>query len=519
MGMHFLTKRHRRERGPARPAGDFWAPDPRHDDRCISAMADDPAFDPDDAAFPGAVSERAARHRDEWARLQGEAGRPRALADDRPSAKTRYADGSDESTPMDPDDDRHPIFTDASKAHVEKLREGVAAWNEWRAEHPMIRPDLQGVDFTHEYWHDTPIFQPLETLTDWARERLPAGEPGQINLEGINLSRAVCRYAHFEGAYCGGAHFEGAYCPEAYFGSLGLSAYRNRLSAEDLSLSRGADETDDQFERRLGAARDAFVEKLPKRFKKSIGKPASLWGADFSPLVSMLTKVNGASLTVSGQIKGDPGNEEIGLLKGQVDLPGNDLTSKPQTQLAMLFGADLSGVYMRGANFTGAEMNEANVTGADFSHARFDGADVTDVAYDSKKLAGRCRGVQAETCFGNALFRRDVLDQDYLDSLKDKIEKDPVVWQDVRRNTLFGLLIGGLVAWLTTAGDIGSLLRPSWDILDLTFLRAITGFAVPVLLGVGLSFRWGKRLVFRLWGITDYGRDFDRVLMIAFGLS
>jgi hypothetical protein len=37
----------------------------------------------------------------------------------------------------------------ANEEQVSKLREGVEVWNQWRQEHPDIRPDLEKADLRH----------------------------------------------------------------------------------------------------------------------------------------------------------------------------------------------------------------------------------------------------------------------------------------------------------------------------------------------------------------------------------
>ncbi|MGZ8875829.1 MAG: pentapeptide repeat-containing protein [Halobacteriota archaeon] len=39
-------------------------------------------------------------------------------------------------------------LTMANQSHVQMLRQGVSVWNQWRAAHPEIRPDLSGAYLT-----------------------------------------------------------------------------------------------------------------------------------------------------------------------------------------------------------------------------------------------------------------------------------------------------------------------------------------------------------------------------------
>ncbi|MBO0765914.1 MAG: pentapeptide repeat-containing protein, partial [Hyphomicrobiaceae bacterium] len=90
----------------------------------------------------------------------------------------------------------------ANAQHVAKLRQGVQAWNAWRAENPGTAPDLSDLN------------PPAD-----ARQCGPAqGEP--IDLRGVNLSRAVLTganlaHARLQNADLGGADLEGANLAEA----------------------------------------------------------------------------------------------------------------------------------------------------------------------------------------------------------------------------------------------------------------------------------------------------------------
>ena len=140
------------------------------------------------------------------------------------------------------------------------------------------------------------------------------------------------------------------------------------------------------------------------------------------------------------------------------DLSGIDLSelelSKANFRNANLRGADLShGTFFladfshadlqradciesnfRRCDFTDATLDEANLDSAElkraclcdascigtkFEHSDLSEADVAKLKYDRRKMMGKYRGIRGlDSTFGNALWRRDAMDQDYIDSLK-----------------------------------------------------------------------------------------------------
>ena len=131
---------------------------------------------------------------------------------------------------------------------------------------------------------------------------------------------------------------------------------------------------------------------------------------------------------------------------------------------ANLQRADLSGATLIGANLTGANLGRAtlvraDLTGADLRNADIYGADLTDMRYGNyRTMKGHFYGIRGlGSCYGHALFVRDAKDQDYLDTLENRIE-----------------------------ATRSSALR-----------------------------RW-KKFWFRAWGLIDYGRSLARFFLIAF---
>jgi len=165
---------------------------------------------------------------------------------------------------------------------------------------------------------------------------------------------------------------------------------------------------------------------------------------------------------------------------------------------ARLWDARLDGAQLWDANLNGAELHVAhlvncsllharlnaakltgaNLTGALLAYADFSNADLGGVIYGRTLLSGRCAGVRITTSYGNAIFKRDVEDQEYIDSLANHwgIWED---WQNYKRRML-----------MHNAGTI--MQGRAW---------------------VAKQYRW---LLFQTWSrLTDYGRSMSRVLLVS----
>ena len=92
---------------------------------------------------------------------------------------------------------------------------------------------------------------------------------------------------------------------------------------------------------------------------------------------------------------------------------------------AELNGANLNGANLNGANLNGAELNSAELNSANLNGANLENTNVRDVQYKRKELHGKCLGIRASSCYGDAIFRRDVQDQDYIDNVKRRWATTP----------------------------------------------------------------------------------------------
>lgn len=113
----------------------------------------------------------------------------------------------------------------ADPPHVEKLKEGVRSWNDWRRESP-VTPQLDGITIGADEFGDSPLWD---------------GVLGTFNLAKANLRDASLRGAHLEGVHLSSADLSGADLTEAHLNEAVLCGAD--LAAADLTAAdlRGAD--------------------------------------------------------------------------------------------------------------------------------------------------------------------------------------------------------------------------------------------------------------------------------------
>lgn len=141
------------------------------------------------------------------------------------------------------------------------------------------------------------------------------------------------------------------------------------------------------------------------------------------------------------------------------NLSGADL-QQCQLKHSSLEEVNLAGCVLRDSDLTEVRMVGANLKGAFLSGTMVRNTNMRDVKYSRRLLQGRCASMAGITQIGgNPRIRRDLLDQDYLDS----------TWSDWRHRH----------RW--------------WNI-----------------------YTWLEGFVLFLWSLFDYGRSWMRVLVVAF---
>ena len=118
----------------------------------------------------------------------------------------------------------------ASDRHLAQLLNGAAAWNRWRREEPLVRPDLQGLSLTlaQKQWGQTnggPInfAQSLLREADLRHATLIDADLSGAVLAGADLSGARMRNANLRNANLAHARINGADLEGTQFEGADLS--------------------------------------------------------------------------------------------------------------------------------------------------------------------------------------------------------------------------------------------------------------------------------------------------------
>ena len=132
----------------------------------------------------------------------------------------------------------------ASDRHLARLLDGAAAWNRWRREEPLVRPDLQGLSLTlaQKQWGQTSggpidLAQSLLREADLRHATLVDADLSSATLVGADLSGARMRNANLRHANAAHARFDGTDLEGAQFAGANLAG-ADLSGARNLGLSQ-----------------------------------------------------------------------------------------------------------------------------------------------------------------------------------------------------------------------------------------------------------------------------------------
>jgi uncharacterized protein YjbI with pentapeptide repeats len=241
----------------------------------------------------------------------------------------------------------------ANERHVEVIRQGASAWNEWRQKSPGVVPDLIGASLGAAELAGADLRVALLVSADLAG----------ANLQGAQLHRAILGSADLSGANLAGADLERAECHDTTLEEVdfsGAALDHGEFSGANLRKAKfaGASMAHAQFR---GADLSGADLKGSSHAETDFSE-ADLSGADFSdtfagPVLFTRAKLGGANLR-SAVLNGASFRE---AQLQEANLAGADLTS------ADLEGADLSGANLRKADLSKARLVQTNLSNANLS--------------------------------------------------------------------------------------------------------------------------------------------------------
>jgi uncharacterized protein YjbI with pentapeptide repeats len=166
----------------------------------------------------------------------------------------------------------------ASDEHVALLKQGVAAWNEWRLKNPDTRPNLSGVNLGGADLREVNL----------RGADLRGANLGKANLSGANFSGASLREAYLRGANLRGADLRGASLGAANLRGAHLMDANLRWSILWEANLRGAN---------LRGANLMEANLMEANLWEAYLRGANLRGADLSLAFLSGAHLGGANLT------------------------------------------------------------------------------------------------------------------------------------------------------------------------------------------------------------------------------
>ena len=131
----------------------------------------------------------------------------------------------------------------ANKDHITILRQGVAAWNTWRGQNALLKPDLAGEAFSYEDLTDV-NFTGMDFSYDlFDSANLARADFTRSNLWHTNFSDADLQDANFKNANLSCAALYGASLQRANFENADLSEVTFKEANLDLAQLTNADLT------------------------------------------------------------------------------------------------------------------------------------------------------------------------------------------------------------------------------------------------------------------------------------
>lgn len=227
----------------------------------------------------------------------------------------------------------------ANQEHLNILMRGREAWNEWRKEHPELRPDLSRASLRGSY--------------------LGKANLSEVNLSGANLSGANLIEADLSGANLSLAHLRGTRLNRAVLADVVLT---------DADLLQATLSQADLLRAKLRRANLTKADLRKANLTASDLRRAHLNKADLSE-----ADLSGANLS---------GAQLYRACISRANL------SEAHLNNATLILANLTNVNLSGAHLNGANLSDADLSGTNLSGANLSWTILSDVTLSQANLTG-----------------------------------------------------------------------------------------------------------------------------------
>ena len=235
----------------------------------------------------------------------------------------------------------------ANPKHLERLKQGVEAWNRWRKDNPEEKPNLSGANLSKADLNEADLSRSNLSGANFSKADLIEADLTRSNLKGANFSKADLSRGDLRSANIRGANLSNSFL-------MGANLSWANLSKADLSRAL------------ISGAKLIKADLNEADLNEADLSWANLSWADFSR-----SNLSGINLT-----KAD--------LK-EADLNGANLL-KADLSWANLLKANLSKANLNGANLIKTDLNEADLNEADLSWANLTKADLSGAYLNESNL-------------------------------------------------------------------------------------------------------------------------------------
>ena len=304
----------------------------------------------------------------------------------------------------------------ADPTHVEKLKEGVPGWNQWRTAHPQLVPDLSRLAFCREEFEGSSIWDSKSERIDLSGIDLSGANMRLATFLEVDLKIATLERADLLGATLNRVDMNRAILQRTSLarsslfrvklreanleGAIFASARVERADFEGANL-RNVSWTDARLMRthmtRAGSQHSTFVNC---HITDSDMNGTNLRHSDFSEARLVDVRLRGSSLQ----------NSKFVMASLQ-----KVVFTKANLESAVLAGAVLVRCELRRSRLKGASLMSMTVRKCDLRWADFRHANVAGIVYNRWSYY---QGIRVDGCYSSPRFVRFARDQEFIEEVR-----------------------------------------------------------------------------------------------------